>query len=66
MKNKKISSIHKEMNFPQTPIPYVPPKGMTTADIVGIVAAVLFIIAFMVMLGKCATTTPTPSYCFRG
>ena len=54
------------MNFPSTPLPHVPRKGMTTAEKVGIVVAVLLVVAFFVMIGKCAMTTPTPSYCFTG
>lgn len=55
------------MNFPTTHLPLVPPKhGMSLAEIITIVLAVMSVIAFLAMTYKCATTSPTPSYCFRG
>jgi len=55
------------MNFPRTPLPLVLQKrAMSTGEIVAIVFAVLFIMAFLLMVYNCATTSPTPSYCLRG
>jgi hypothetical protein len=55
------------MNFPTTHLPLVSLKhGMSLGEIIAIVLAIMSVIAFLAMVYKCATTSPTPSYCFRG